>query len=95
MEKINGRIKQINYIIKGVETKDGAGVRLKRIFGGPNTVNITDPFLLLDHFGSDRIEDYISGFPWHPHRGIETITYLLSGKVEHRDSTDHRGTISG
>ena len=93
MEKINGRIKQINYIIKGVETKDGAGVRLKRIFGGPNTVNITDPFLLLDHFGSDRIEDYISGFPWHPHRGIETITYLLSGKVEHRDSTDHRGTI--
>ena len=93
MVNINGKIKQISYMIMGVETKDGAGVRLKRIFGGLNTVNITDPFLLLDHFGSDRIEDYISGFPWHPHRGIETITYLLSGKVEHRDSTDHRGTI--
>ena len=93
MENKNGRIKQISYIIKGVETKDGAGVRLKRIFGRPNTVNITDSFLLLDHFGSDRIDDYISGFPWHPHRGIETITYLLSGKVDHRDSTDHHGTI--
>ena len=86
-------LKNIDYIIKGTETRDGAGVLLKRIFGGPNTVQLTDPFLLLDHFGSDRVEDYIAGFPWHPHRGIETITYLLSGKVEHSDSTDHRGTI--
>ena len=86
-------LKNIDYIIKGTETRDGAGVRLKRIFGGLNTVQLTDPFLLLDHFGSDRVEDYIAGFPWHPHRGIETITYLLSGKVEHSDSTDHRGTI--
>jgi redox-sensitive bicupin YhaK (pirin superfamily) len=86
-------LKNIDYIIKGNETRDGAGVKLKRIFGGPNTAQITDPFLLLDHFGSDRIEDYIAGFPWHPHRGIETITYLLSGKIEHSDSTDHKGVI--
>ncbi|WP_337859951.1 pirin family protein [Ferroplasma sp.] len=86
-------LKKIDYMVKGVETRDGAGVKLKRIFGGPNTVNITDPFLLLDHFGSDKIEDYIAGFPWHPHRGIETVTYLLSGKVVHSDSTGHKGTI--
>ncbi|MEM0139879.1 MAG: pirin family protein [Ferroplasma sp.] len=86
-------VKNIDYIIKGRETTDGAGVKLKRIFGGPNTVDITDPFLLLDRFGSDRIEEYIAGFPWHPHRGIETVTYLLSGKVEHQDSTGHKGVI--
>ncbi len=86
-------IKVVEYLINGRETSDGAGVKLKRIFGGPNTVEVTDPFLLLDHFGSDKIEDYIAGFPWHPHRGIETVTYLLSGKVEHRDSTDHSGVI--
>jgi redox-sensitive bicupin YhaK (pirin superfamily) len=85
--------KNVEYIMKGVETHDGAGVKLKRIFGGPNTIELTDPFLLLDHFGSDRIEDYIAGFPWHPHRGIETVTYLLSGKVEHSDSTGHKGII--
>jgi len=72
---------------------DGAGVRLKRIFGSQSTSAITDPFLLLDHFGSNRIEEYISGFPWHPHRGIETVTYLLEGKVVHEDSEGHRGTI--
>ncbi|MCL4314735.1 MAG: pirin family protein [Candidatus Thermoplasmatota archaeon] len=75
------------------ETRDGAGVKLHRVFGGMSTVTMTDPFLLLDHFGSNRIEDYISGFPWHPHRGIETVTYLMEGKVDHEDSVGHRGTI--
>lgn len=76
-----------------VETSDGAGVKLHRVFGGMNTVKLTDPFLLLDHFGSNRIEDYISGFPWHPHRGIETVTYLLEGKVDHEDSVGNKGSI--
>ena len=86
-------IKNIDYVFHGTNTQDGAGVKLKRIFGGHESAKITDPFLLLDHFGSNRIEDYIAGFPWHPHRGIETVTYLLEGKVEHEDSEGHKGTI--
>ena len=72
---------------------EGAGVRLKRIFGNNNTA-LTDPFLLLDDFHSDNKEDYIKGFPWHPHRGIETITYVLHGDVRHGDSIGNSGTIS-
>lgn len=87
------RRKDIKAVFKGNETMDGAGVRLKRIFGGQSTASLTDPFLLLDHFGSSRKEDYEMGFPWHPHRGIQTITYLLEGKVEHEDSEGNRGTI--
>ncbi len=75
------------------EAADGAGVRLKRVFGGMRSAPFTDPFLLLDHFGSTRPEEYMMGFPWHPHRGIETVTYLLEGKVEHEDSEGNRGTI--
>ncbi len=75
------------------ETRDGAGVRLNRVFGHRSTVALTDPFLLLDHFGSNKVEEYISGFPWHPHRGIETVTYLLEGKVTHEDSEGNKGTI--
>ena len=86
-------IKNIEYLFHGTFTQDGAGVKLKRIFGGHESAKLTDPFLLLDHFGSNKIEDYIAGFPWHPHRGIETITYLLEGKVEHEDSEGHKGTI--
>ena len=86
-------IKNIEYLFHGTFTQDGAGVKLKRIFGGHESAKLTDPFLLLDHFGSNKIEDYISGFPWHPHRGIETVTYLLEGKVEHEDSEGHKGTI--
>ena len=81
------------HIFRGTETFDGAGVKLKRIFGSPANYNITDPFLLLDYFGSDRPEDYISGFPWHPHRGIQTITYVMKGRVEHEDSLGNRGVI--
>ncbi|OWP56319.1 MAG: hypothetical protein B2I17_06285 [Thermoplasmatales archaeon B_DKE] len=85
--------KNVEYIYAGTTTTDGAGVKLKRIFGGHESAVRTDPFLLLDHFGSNKPEEYLSGFPWHPHRGIETVTYLLEGKVEHQDSEGNRGTI--
>lgn len=71
---------------------EGAGVKLFRVFGS-NEVPDFDPFLLLDHFGSDNPEDYIKGFPWHPHRGIETVTYMLEGEVEHGDSLGNKGVI--
>lgn len=78
---------------QGRVSYDGAGVKLTRVFGSPSTVHLTDPFLLTDYFGSDRKEDYIRGFPWHPHRGIETVTYLIKGEVEHQDSKGNGGTI--
>ncbi|MFH0916065.1 MAG: pirin family protein [bacterium] len=73
-------------------TLEGAGVRLKRVFGF-NEVPKLDPFLLLDDFHSDDPADYLAGFPWHPHRGIETITYILHGRVEHGDSMGNSGVI--
>ncbi len=79
-------------ILKSVMTSDGAGVRLKRVFGFRET-ELFDPFLLLDSFGSDDPSDYIAGFPWHPHRGIETVTYMIDGEVEHGDSLGNKGTI--
>ncbi|EFD92822.1 MAG: Pirin domain protein [Candidatus Parvarchaeum acidophilus ARMAN-5] len=85
--------KWVETEFKGDYTIDGAGVRLRRIFGGPQTYLLTDPFLLLDHFGSDKPEEYLSGFPWHPHRGIETVTYQLEGKTEHEDSEGNKGVI--
>jgi redox-sensitive bicupin YhaK (pirin superfamily) len=71
---------------------EGAGVRLKRSLGGFQ-LDYLDPFLLLDHFGSDDPGDYLAGFPWHPHRGIETVTYMLAGEVDHRDSIGNAGAI--
>lgn len=88
-----GHVKDVKYVFTGQETQDGAGVKLKRIFGGPVAARLTDPFLLLDHFGSSRPEEYLAGFPWHPHRGIETVTYLLEGKVYHGDSEGNKGVI--
>jgi redox-sensitive bicupin YhaK (pirin superfamily) len=79
-------------VFKNRPTLEGAGVKLKRVFGYQE-VPLFDPFLLLDHFGSDNPEDYLAGFPWHPHRGIETVTYMLSGEVEHGDSIGNRGVI--
>ncbi len=82
-----------SLILRGKEVRDGAGVKISRLFGSPRTYELTDPFLLLDYFGSDNPEDYEMGFPWHPHRGIETLTYLLKGKVEHEDSIGNKGVI--
>lgn len=78
--------------IAGRETSDGAGVRLSRKIGGPELPDL-DPFLLLDEFRSDDPEDYIAGFPPHPHRGFETVTYLLAGCMQHEDSAGHAGVI--
>jgi len=86
-------IRRIKRIVTGERAIDGAGVKLTRIVGH-NDVADFDPFLLLDGFGSDNPEDYIKGFPWHPHRGIETVTYMMSGKVAHGDSIGNAGTIS-
>ena len=83
----------MNQIFKRIPTIEGAGVHLHRIFGY-HQVPLFDPFLLLDHFGSTNPNDYIKGFPWHPHRGIETVTYMLTGQVEHGDSIGNRGVIS-
>lgn len=76
----------------GVATSDGAGVKLTRIIGSPQ-INMFDPFLLLDCFESDESKDYIGGFPLHPHRGFETVTYLLNGRMRHKDNAGHEGVI--
>ena len=84
--------RKIKNVFSGRQTIEGAGVRLKRIFGYYE-VPIFDPFLLLDDFGSSDPEEYIAGFPWHPHRGIETVTYMIHGTVSHGDSLGNRGDI--
>lgn len=84
--------KSIQKVFKSKPVTEGAGVRLKRAFGF-SQLPLFDPFLLLDDFRSDHPADYLKGFPWHPHRGIETITYLLEGSVEHHDSLGNTGTI--
>ena len=86
-------IRSIRKVWKSKPTIEGAGVHLKRVFGF-SQVPLFDPFLLLDDFRSDNPEHYIKGFPWHPHRGIETITYVLQGDVEHGDSMGNKGIIS-
>jgi redox-sensitive bicupin YhaK (pirin superfamily) len=83
----------IKKVITSRPTREGAGVHLRRVFGN-NEVPLFDPFLLLDDFRSDNPEHYLAGFPWHPHRGIETITYVLCGDVEHGDSMGNKGVIS-
>jgi hypothetical protein len=82
----------VRRLVKSKPTQERAGVRLRRAFGFGATADY-DPFLLLDDFRNDRPEDYLPGFPWHPHRGIETITYVLAGTVEHGDSIGNRGRI--
>ena len=86
-------IRPVKRLIQAKPTVEGAGVRLRRAFGFGNTTDF-DPFLLLDDFRNDQPEDYLAGFPWHPHRGIETITYVLAGTVEHGDSLGNKGQIS-
>lgn len=84
--------RKVTQIIRGQNAVDGAGVRLRRVLGLRN-VRDFDPFLMLDGFDSTDPKDYIKGFPWHPHRGIETVTYLLKGEITHADSLGNRGTI--
>src|SRR5712692_9423384 len=84
--------RKVAGVIQPEATSDGAGVKLKRSIATP-TLDYLDPFLLFDHFGSDNSEDYIAGFPMHPHRGIETVTYMLAGAVKHRDSSGNAGII--
>jgi redox-sensitive bicupin YhaK (pirin superfamily) len=86
-------IRPVKRLIKSKPTTEGAGVHLRRGFGFGNTSEF-DPFLLFDDFRNERPEDYLAGFPWHPHRGIETITYVLAGTVEHGDSMGNRGAIA-
>ena len=85
-------IRPVKQIVQSQPTMEGAGVRLRRAFGFGNTSDF-DPFLLLDDFRNENPNDYLAGFPWHPHRGIETITYVLAGTVEHGDSLGNRGTL--
>src|SRR5262245_49340714 len=82
-------IRAVKRIVQSTPTLEGAGVRLRRAFGFGNTSDF-DPFLLLDDFRNENPDDYLAGFPWHPHRGIETITYVLAGSVEHQDSLGNR-----
>ena len=84
--------RQVKKILNRRPTLEGAGVKLKRVLGNDDDSTL-DPFLLLDHFASDNPEDYIKGFPWHPHRGMETVTYMWTGEVEHGDSIGNKGVI--
>jgi len=90
IENLNQR--RVSRIIKGMPATDGAGVELTRVIGQP-VLPMLDPFLLLDAFRSDKPEDYIAGFPPHPHRGFETVTYLLAGRMRHKDNAGHEGVI--
>jgi quercetin 2,3-dioxygenase len=86
-------LRPVKQIIQTTPTLEGAGVKLQRAFGFGKTKDF-DPFLLFDDFRNDRPEDYLKGFPWHPHRGIETITYVLAGSVEHGDSLGNKGKMT-
>ena len=86
-------LRPIKQVIQTKATLEGAGVKLQRAFGFGKTKEF-DPFLLLDDFRNDNPEDYLAGFPWHPHRGIETITYVLAGSVEHGDSLGNKGKMT-
>jgi redox-sensitive bicupin YhaK (pirin superfamily) len=88
----NPSVRRVSRVIKGMPASDGAGVQLTRIIGQP-ALQMLDPFLLLDAFRSDRPEDYLAGFPPHPHRGFETVTYLLNGRMRHQDNAGHEGVI--
>ena len=84
--------RQVIQTVTGAQSIDGAGVHLVRVLG-PNEVKLYDPFLMLDAFDSKNPADYIKGFPFHPHRGIETVTYLMKGEIDHEDSLGNKGTI--
>lgn len=84
--------RHVRRVVRGMPTSDGAGVRLTRVIGTPQ-LDMLDPFLMLDEFGTDRPQDYIAGFPDHPHRGFETVTYMLDGRMRHRDNHGNEGVL--
>jgi len=84
--------RKVLRLVSGVPTSDGAGVKLTRVIGQPRLEEL-DPFLMLDEFGTDNPGDYIAGFPEHPHRGFETVTYMLDGRMRHRDNHGHEGVL--
>jgi quercetin 2,3-dioxygenase len=88
----NAASRPVRRVVKGMPTSDGAGVKLRRVIGQPQLPDL-DPFLMLDEFGTDRAEDYIAGFPDHPHRGFETVTYMLDGRMRHRDNHGNEGVL--
>jgi hypothetical protein len=85
-------VRTLQQIIPGIPTSDGAGVRLRRSLGGSNGLRL-DPFLMLDEFSSENPDDYVAGFPPHPHRGFETVTYMLDGHMRHEDHLGNRGEL--
>jgi quercetin 2,3-dioxygenase len=92
MPDTNIATRSVRRVVKGMPTSDGAGVKLTRVIGQPQLPDL-DPFLMLDEFGTDRAEDYIAGFPDHPHRGFETVTYMLDGRMRHRDNHGNEGVL--
>ncbi len=88
----NVQPRKLTLVVKGMPATDGAGVELTRVIGQP-ALPMLDPFLMLDAFRSDKPDDYIAGFPPHPHRGFETVTYLLAGRMRHKDNAGHEGVI--
>ena len=89
---MNTKIRELQTSTSGIPATDGDGVKMTRVIGSPE-LNMLDPFLLFDAFESDQAQDYIGGFPNHPHRGFETVTYLLAGRMRHKDSAGHEGVI--
>src|SRR5260370_8386075 len=89
----NAAQRAVTRVMPGMPGSDGAGVRLTRVIGQPGLSEL-DPFLLLDEFRSDNPGDYIAGFPEHPHRGFETVTYLIAGRVRHEDNKGHKGLLT-
>jgi len=90
---MNRQYRGIQQKIRGMATSDGAGVRLTRVIGS-QAMPMLDPFLMLDEFGSEKPGDYIGGFPSHPHRGFETVTYMLDGRMRHKDNHGNEGLLT-
>ena len=86
------KARSVEHLIAGIPTSDGAGVKLTRVLTQQLQRRL-DPYLMLDAFGSDKPDDYIAGFPDHPHRGFETITYMIAGRMQHRDSAGNEGLL--
>ena len=93
LQPVISSYRTVTKVVRGIPTSDGAGVKMTRIIGS-QTVEMLDPFLLLDEFRSDQPDDYIGGFPDHPHRGFDTVTYMLAGRMRHKDNYGHEGVIN-